>query len=131
MSSHDCMVCGTEEPCQCPQDPLLEDVQHALRKVKIELLALRRRDAEKDATIAQLRQALAAAEAESATVDLGAVDRLRDACREVHELLGEQKPGEPWTDAETEIQAFAEHGMAWLTGGPSAAKSEPEVQHGA
>ena len=64
MSAHDCMGCGTEEPCQYPPDPLLEDVQRALRKVKIELLALRRRDAEKDATIAQLRQALSAEEVE-------------------------------------------------------------------
>ena len=58
MSAHDCMGCGTEEPCQCPPDPLLEQVQRALRQLKIELLALRRRDVEKDATIAQLRQAL-------------------------------------------------------------------------
>ena len=41
MSAHDCMGCGTEEPCQCPQDPLLEQVQRALRQLKIELLALR------------------------------------------------------------------------------------------
>lgn len=64
MSAHDCMVCGTEEPCRCPPDPLLEDVQKAPRKVKIELLALRRSGVEKDATIAQLRQALAAEELE-------------------------------------------------------------------
>lgn len=65
MASHDCMVCGTEEPCRCPPDPLLERVQRELRRLNIELLALRRRDAEKDATIAQLRLALAAAETET------------------------------------------------------------------
>jgi hypothetical protein len=64
MASHDCMVCGTEEPCQCPPDPLLEQVQRELRRLNIELRALRRRDAEKDAPIAQWRLALAAAQVE-------------------------------------------------------------------
>lgn len=65
MSAYNCMVCGTEEPCQCPRDPLLEQVQRALRRLNIELIELRRRDAEKDAVIAQLQQALAAAETET------------------------------------------------------------------
>lgn len=138
MSAHDCMGCGTEEPCQCPPDPLLEQVQRALRQLKIELLALRRRDVEKDATIAQLRQALTAAETESAAMFEAERDRFVDYRQRLQKICeaGASFPGlQPLEIAQRRMQELAElrqdreYLQKQLRGFQESARSE--VQHGA
>lgn len=137
MSAHDCMLCGTEEPCRCPPDPLLESVQRELRRLNIELLALRRTNADKDAAIAQLRHALAAAETESAAMFEAERNRFVEYRLQLQKTCeaGASFPGlQPleiaqWRMRELdELRQDREHLRMQLRGFQESARSE--VQHG-